>query len=96
MIVMILVTKNDVYNVPGISDRLFGYYLFGAGDSKTLEELATDYFIRASGDEEEFSADEDSETESGAEPAVLSLRVCHCCISVVSDRLRMVKQAMSE
>ena len=72
MIVMILVTKNDVYNVPGISDRLFGYYLFGAGDSKTLEELATDYFIRASGDEEEFSADEDSESET--DPVLRSLR----------------------
>ena len=23
---MIFVTKNDVYNVPGISDRLLGYY----------------------------------------------------------------------
>ena len=37
MIVMIVVTKNDVYNVPGISDRLLGYYphsIFSSYDCK--------------------------------------------------------------
>ena len=46
--------------------------IFGAGDSKALEELVTDYFIRDSSDEEEFNADEGSESDT--ELAVLSLR----------------------
>ena len=44
----------------------------GAGNSKALEELVTYYFVQDSSDEEEFSTDEDSESET--EPALRSLR----------------------
>ena len=45
---------------------------FGAGDSKMLEELVTEYFIPNSSHEEELSADKNSESE--VKPAVRSLR----------------------
>ena len=52
-----------------VLDSARGENILEAGDSK---ELVTDYFIRDFSDEEEFSADEDSESET--EPAVPSLR----------------------
>ena len=53
-----------------VTFRSWGKY-FCTGDSKALEELVTDYCIRDSNDEEELSADEDSECET--EPATPSL-----------------------
>ena len=55
-----------------VLDSACGGNIFGAGDSKVLEELVTDYFIQDSSNEEVFSADEGSESET--EPAVHSLQ----------------------
>ena len=38
-----------------VLDSARGGNIFGAGESKALEELVTDYFIRNSSEEEEFS-----------------------------------------